>query len=144
MKFHKHEEFIEERRAFYKTLSQRPVFCQLLQNMVNFNSKGFYHLRYNGAGHKRSNKEQIYRLSLLPLAIPVIKNASMISSYEERYIKKENKYAKFWALKADVGKYNSSVTVILRKIGDGERTFYSIMKAREKNDHKHENKKIAI
>ncbi|MCX6792960.1 MAG: hypothetical protein NTY12_02950 [Candidatus Falkowbacteria bacterium] len=137
-----HKEFIQERRAYYKTL--RPVFCQVLQAMVNFNSKGFYHLRYNGAGHERLKKEQIYRLNLLPLAVPVIKKAVSIFKYEERYLKQEGKYAKFWGLKASVGNNSPIVTVVLRKIGDGEITFYSIMKAREKNSVYEKNKKTAL
>jgi len=131
MHFDTHEEFVQERRAFFKTL--RPTFCHVLQSMIYFNSKGFYHLRYNGAGHKRSNKEQVYRLNLLPLAIPVIKLAKSISNYEERYLKKEGKYAKFWELKADVGNNNPTVKVVLRKIGDGDITFYSIMKGKDKS-----------
>src|SRR5437870_5191291 len=105
MVYQSFNELMQERRAWYKTVKQ--VLCPVLNETVVFNSKGFYHLRYDGQGRARSTKEQKYRIGLLPLAIPVIKCATKISHYETRYLKREGKYAEFWVLKENVGKQNT-------------------------------------
>ncbi|OGG40502.1 hypothetical protein A2118_03900 [Candidatus Kaiserbacteria bacterium GWA2_50_9] len=63
-------DFIEEKRAWYKTVEK--VYCPILNQYVIFNSKGFYHLRYDSHGKRRDVREQKYKIGLLPLVIPVI------------------------------------------------------------------------
>lgn len=137
----KKEDFFNEKRAWYKTVKQ--VFCPCLQECIIFNSKGFHHLRFDSKGRQRSVKEQIYRLGLLPLVIPVIKNANKIFLYKPpEYSKVFDKYVEYWALQEVVGKSNATVKVILRKIGDGNITFHSVMKKNDK-PKKLTNKKVA-
>ena len=63
---------LKKRREWYKKIGR--VYCPILEEDVIFNSKGFHHLIYPG-GKMRPIKEQMYKLGLLPLVIPVIKNA---------------------------------------------------------------------
>jgi hypothetical protein len=128
-------ELRNKREAWYKTIGK--VYCPCLQSSVVFNSKGFYHMRYDGTGTIRHIREQMYKMGLLPLAIPVIKNASKIYHYSNEYSKNIGKYVHYWALREVVGKQQTTVTVILRKVGTGNLTFHSIMKNRCKIQNGH-------
>jgi len=129
------KKFIREKRAWYKKIKK--VYCPCLKQDIIFNSKGFYHLRYDSHGKMRAIKEQRYKINLLPLAIPVIKRAKLIDKYTKlNYTRKFNKHTEYWALKEVVGKRNVEVKVILRKIGNGNITFFSIMKKRGKKTKK--------
>jgi hypothetical protein len=124
-------DFLREKRTWYKTIGT--VHCPILNEQVVFNSKGFYHIRYDSFGKARSIKEQSYKLGLLPLVIPVIKNATKIQDYKKRqYSKPLGKYFEIWELKEVVGAQKTTVSVVLRRIGDGNITFLSVWKKREK------------
>jgi hypothetical protein len=111
------------------------VFCPVLKEYVIFNARGFHHLLYKPDGTARDVCEIIYKMTLFPLAVPVIKNSVGISDEREieiRENRKKNtkiKKAKTYALVAVVGKRNPvSVRVIVLKIGTGNYMFLSIMK----------------
>jgi hypothetical protein len=92
---------------------------------------------YDGLGHARSNKERMYRLGLLPLIIPVLKYAQKIEEYKpSTYSKSLSKNVEYWSLQAIVGKQNTLVTLILRRIGTGNITFYSIWKKNDRQTKK--------
>lgn len=123
--------FLREKRTWYKTIKK--VYCPILNEYVVFNSKGFYHLRYDTFGKARSIKEQSYKLGLLPLVIPVIKNARKVHEYKkQQYSKPLGKYFEIWELRATAGKQNTEVSVVLRRIGNGNITFLSVWKKKEK------------
>jgi len=125
------KDFLREKRAWYKTVGK--VRCPILNEDVIFNSKGFYHLRYDTFGKARSVKEQSYKLGLLPLVIPVIKNATKVHDYKkEQYSKPLGKYFEIWELKEVVGQQNTLVSVVLRRIGNGNITFLSVWKRKDK------------
>jgi hypothetical protein len=121
------------------------VYCRHLDVDVTFNAKGFHHLFYEGDGTPRDKKECIYRLKLLPLIVPVIKYANEFI-YEERETKTSRKkeapikLIKYWALIAWVGRdRNVQIKVVLRKIGNGQIHFWSVMKLKERNKkHQHD------
>ena len=122
-----HEEFLKEKRAWYKTVGK--VYCPILNEEIVFNSKGFYHLRYDSHGKQRNIKEQRYKLGLLPLVIPVIKFATKVFDYKKaQYSKPLGKYFEIWELKEVAGKSKAMVSVVLRRIGDGNITFLSVWK----------------
>jgi len=104
----------------------------VLKDDVFFTSKGFHHLLYP-SGKMRPIKEQMYKLGLLPLVIPVIMNAKKIYKYNQSFIKDLRKEAEFWTLRDVVGRQRTLTKVILRKVGTGNITFLSVMK---KNDKK--------
>lgn len=125
------EEFLKEKRAWYKTVGK--VWCPILNQYVIFNSKGFSHLRYDSFGKERSKSEQKYKLGLLPLVIPVITNATNIYDYKkEQYSKPLGKYYEIWELKEFAGRRKATVSVVLRRIGDGNITFLSVWKKKDR------------
>ena len=69
----RYEKLMKERRAFYDTIKK--CHCPLLNEDILFNARGFHHLKWDGQGHPRSRKEQMYRVGLIPLIKPVIENA---------------------------------------------------------------------
>lgn len=112
------------------------VFCPILDKNIIFNAKGFHHLHYKPDGTPRKTQEKIHKLLLVPLAIPVIKNA--IGVYEERKIempinrKKGAKKVKAiqYALTALVGRKKPiEVRVIILDVENSPNPiFWSIMK----------------
>jgi hypothetical protein len=122
-----YKKFIAEKRAWYKTIGK--CFCPVLKEDVVFNSKGFRHLLYNGLGRARSNKERVYRLKLLPLVVPIIRTIKVVAEYKksEHSVSLE-KDVEYWMLQTFVGKGNHKVSIILRRIGSGKVTFYSVWK----------------
>jgi len=124
-----YKKLLEERRTCYKSIGK--VYCPILKEYVVFNSKGFNHLIYPN-GKWRPKKEQKYKLGLLPLVIPVIKSSTKISKYEKCFVKDLGKEAEFWTLTEIVGKQNTPIKVILRRIGTGNITFLSVMKKQDK------------
>jgi hypothetical protein len=102
------KEFKKEKSAFYKTIVS--VQCSILNEQVVFNSKGFYHLRYDSHGKERLVKEQVYKMGLLPLVIPVIKNATAIYEYKKQeYSKPLGKYFEIWELRMLVGEKSPAI-----------------------------------
>lgn len=123
----KYNDLLNKKRLWYKAVQKS--YCPILNEDIFFTSKGFHHLLYDGLGHARTNKERMYRLGLLPLVIPVLKSATNIDNYTPpAYSKKLDKNVEFWKLKEIVGKQKTLVTVILRRIGTGNITFYSTWK----------------
>lgn len=117
-------------KSYYDSFKK--VYCSCLKEWVVFNSKGFHHLRYHVTGRPRKTSEQLYKIGLLPLAIPTIKYATIcdnrraIVNIDRKGIKKEVEY---WSLTYKCGKFrNVKVKVILRRIGNGKLIFWSIMK----------------
>ena len=128
-------DFIQEKRVWYKTVGK--VYCPILNQYVVFNSKGFYHLRYDSHGKRREMSEQKYKIGLLPLVIPVIQLATSIADYKkEQYSKPLGKYYEIWELKEIVGRQKALVSVVLRRIGDGNITFFSVWKKEIKKTKK--------
>lgn len=115
------KEFIENKRVWYQNIGK--VFCPILGEDVIFNAKGFYHLRYDGKGKIRTNKEQTYRMNTLGAAKNVIENAGEVLDYQVRYSRSKNKNVEYWELGRTIS--NEKITVILRKEGGGQLTFYS-------------------
>jgi len=115
---------IEERRAWYKTVKN--IYCPCLKIIVIFNSKGFYHLRYNSAGKERSINEQVERLTLLPFSLGIIQKASKIY----RYRKINN--IEYWSLQEIIDDNKALVRVILKKTNSRQLIFHSIFEKKNK------------
>jgi len=115
------------------------VYCPYFEGNIILNSDGFHHLRYS-ARCERSKKEQILKFNLLPLAIQIIKKAGTIQEFrrEPYQIGKKSKKdglaiikpADYWGLVAIIGEKNPiKVKVVLRRIGEGNVIFWSVMPA---------------
>jgi hypothetical protein len=88
------------------------------------------------ARRERNKKEQLLKFSLLPWAIGVIKNSGTLQRYKKelRPIGKKGKdgfastkTVEYWGFVAIVGKAKVTINVVLRRIGDGNITFLSVM-----------------
>jgi hypothetical protein len=124
-------EFILEAKKQYKAI-KTPVFCSCLNRPINITSSGFTHLLRKGNGKPRNIAEIKHKTRLIPLIVPVIKHATD-ASYEKRPVRKNSKknapivQAEYLGLEANVGKNPIKVRVIIRRIGDGEAHFWSVM-----------------
>lgn len=71
----------------------------------------------------------MYRLGLLPLVLAVLKTSISIHEYTaSTYSKSLNKNVEYWVLKERVGKQQVLISIVLRKISNGNITFYSVWK----------------
>ncbi len=112
------------------------VHCPYFKEMVRFNSKGFNHIKFMKLGKIRNLKDQYFRLRFLEIAPIVIKTTSTLQgiSIFERLIKKKNKG--MWINSTEkiiyyefiyVHEEESRFKVVVRKDGEGDRYFYSII-----------------
>lgn len=141
------KEYFNEKKEKAKNLheAQKSVNNPYLQSEVIFNSDGFHHLRFS-ARRERNKKEQLLKFSLLPLAIKIIRASGTLQEYRKLLISvgkkgkdglRRTKNAEYWGFIAIVGKIQSQIKirVVLRRIGDGNIIFWSVMPySKLKND----------
>ena len=112
------------------------ISCPALNRDIVFNAQGLYHLRYHVTGQERPIREQIYKLTLFPLVIPTLLNAKSVSDHRKGTFPVDRKGTKkevqYWTLSAVVGKQDVEVSVIVRQIGNGNTTFWSVKKAKKR------------
>ncbi len=116
------------------------VHCPYFNQEVTLNSDGFHHLQFSDR-RERSKNEQLLKFNLLPLALKIIRKSGTIQEYRKSLSpvgKKSTrdgltimKAVQYWALIAIVGDEDKSlkIKVILRQVGDGKITFWSVMPA---------------
>ncbi len=125
---------------------QKTIYCPFFKTNVNLNSDGLNHLQFKGNRMPRNLDEQRLKLTLLPKALQVIKNAGTLQEYRkgiEKIGKKGNdgfyktKDVEYWAFHAIIGKdYLRKIVVIIKKIGDGQIIFWSVMPHKKFNNQK--------
>ena len=115
-----YKKLLEGMREWYRTIGT--VHCPYLKAGVAFNSKGFYHLRYDSAGKERPLETQIKRLRLLPFAPDIIGSAKDICEY--RAPQKGSR--EYWAFE------DRGIRVVLMKTGSGNIMFLSVLEAQDK------------
>ena len=108
-------------RIIYDKFGQ--VYSPALKENVIFNGRGFHHLLNNSDGTPRDVREIIYKLTLIPLVVSVIKKAVTVDQEREIVIRESRKKyakvrkAKAYSLVALVGKKSPvKIRVILIKI----------------------------
>ncbi len=116
--------------------TQRDINNPYLKTQIIFNSDGFHHLQFS-ARHERNKKEQLLKFSLLPLAIHIIKNSGTLQEYRKTMgpIGKKSKrdgsimmkQIEYWGFIAIVGENRIKIRTVLRRIGDGNIIFWSVM-----------------
>jgi hypothetical protein len=123
----------EKARTLYN--AQKSIHNPYLKGQVIFNSDGFHHLQFS-ARHERNKKEQLLKFSLLPLALPIIKNSGTLQEYRKGLISMgkrskdgltPTKLTEYWGFVAIVGDNRIKIRVVVRKVGDGNITFWSVM-----------------
>jgi hypothetical protein len=117
-------------------LAQKSVYNPYFKTPIILNSDGFHHLQFS-ARRERGKREQLLKFNLLPLALDIIKKSGTIQEYRKLLtpIGKPSarngavpmKEVQYWGLVAIVGEKQIKVRAVLRKIGDGNITFWSVM-----------------
>ena len=130
-------DYFNERKEKAKLIydAQKGINNPYLQSEIIFNSDGFHHLQFS-ARRERDKNEQLLKFRLLPLAISVIKKSGTLQEYRKGFIaisKKgkdglaRTKDVEYWGFVAIVGESKIKIRTILRRVGDGNITFWSVM-----------------
>ncbi len=124
----------EKARAIFN--AQKSIRNPYFQRDIIMNSDGFHHLQFS-ARRERSKREQLFKFSLLPLALEIIKKSGTIQEYRKLLtpIGKKSlrdgsipmKNVEYWGLVGIVGVKEIKVRAVLRRVGDGNITFWSVM-----------------
>lgn len=132
----------DDTRAWYKSL--KPIQSPALNNLVHFTSEGFEHIIFKRARAERDKSSQMMRLKLLPRAVKLIEQSTTFQEYEEtikqfavkRRKKNEliSKKVVYWGIIAIVNE--RKIKVIIRKIGEGQLHFWSIVPAWTTNKYR--------
>ena len=114
---------------------QKTIFNPYLQTQVVLNSDGFHHLQFSDR-RERSKEEQLLKFNLLPLALDIIKKSGTLQEYRKEPIRigrpskdgfSINKIEEYFGFVAIDGEKKSKLRMIVRRIGDGNFTFWSVM-----------------
>lgn len=122
----------------------KPVLSPALGERVSFTAEGFNHILFKGSRRERERSSQIMRFRLLPRAIRLIAHANTFQEFEEKSREYEVKVQKKRRLKTKLVRYwgiiaifeERKIKVILRKIGNGQLHFWSIVPAWTTNKHR--------
>lgn len=122
-----------ETEASYKLIGQ--VFCPFLKEKVNFNSFGLEHIKFKEHGKPRNPFDQYIRLKLFYLVPEIIKKSATVQGIcNKKEWEKQKRHGRWEQVLIDV-KYHEFVAVIgkarikviVKKVGDGEHFFWSII-----------------
>lgn len=131
--FEKFEALRKKSAEYYSAL--KPVKCPALGEDVHFTSDGFHHLRYDGSRCERSKKEQIIKLKLLRRAVELIGKSTTIQEYRRCVMPvgkvrqdgfRKTSEAQYWGFVGVVDE-GCRLRAIVRRVGDGQMHFWSVM-----------------
>jgi|SRR3989344_4944465 len=124
----------EKAKEIYTT--QKEIYCPYFKTNVVLNSDGFHHLQFS-ARRERNKREQIFKFDLLPFGMEIIKKSGTVQEYRKLLtpIGKKSpidgsvkmKEVEYWGLVAIVGPKGVKMRTVLRRVGDGNITFWSVM-----------------
>lgn len=115
--FETYSKLLTKKLFWYKNIKE--IYCPYLKTNIIFNSQGIHHLKYNGRGKLRSLNDRIRRLHLINYSLNIIKNAKSV--FEYRNINN----IQYWSFREF--KNNKTITILIRKVGNGKHIFYSVM-----------------
>ena len=130
--------YIQKQIALYKSL--QPCFCPAIQETVCFNAEGLKHLFYDKKHRPRNHDQKHYRVSLIDYITEVITTAQ--KAVQESYATPP---CKLWILEyvvIDTKGQKHYIKVIVRKKGNGNVHFLSVMEKRHKNGRKTKKPKL--
>lgn len=131
------ESFIKVKEKAERLYSNRKeIYCPYFQKRIILNSDGFHHLQFSSR-RERNKSEQFLKFRLLPFALEIIEKSGTIQEYRKILMpigKKsirdgfaKMKEVEFWGLVAIIGEKSRKIKTILRRVGDGNITFWSVM-----------------
>jgi hypothetical protein len=134
MKDDYYQEKREKARKIYD--AHRSIRSPFFDDDITLNSDGFHHLRYS-ARRERSKDEQVLKFTLLPLGLQILKTATTLQEYRKllgpvgnksrRDGAVEMKLIEWWGFIAIFVKQDIKVRVVVRRVGDGNPHFWSVM-----------------
>ncbi len=120
---------------YYKSVDK--VYSPALRANVFFNSDGFHHLRFDKTRTERIKKVQRNKLSFLKSAVEIIKTATTVQEYRRSTEPvgklradgfRKTALVEYWAFVAILNTdKNIRVKTIVRKVGEGQHHFWSVM-----------------
>lgn len=131
-------QYFNERRERAKAvyLSEREIYCPYFKAKVVLNSDGFHHLQFS-ARRERTKREQLLKFRLLPLTLDVIRKSGTLQEYRRMLTPTGTpsprdgsvpmKAVEYWGFVAIVGEKPIRLRVIVRRVGTGNLTFWSVM-----------------
>lgn len=124
----------DKAKALYT--AQKALYNPYFKTNIILTSEGFHHLQFS-SGRERNRREQLLKLRLLPLALEIIRKAGTIQEYRKLLVPIGKpsardgsipmKEVEYWGLVAIVGEQKIKVRTVLRRVGDGNITFWSTM-----------------
>ena len=134
---HKKEKLKAE--EYYKSIV-RP-YCPYFSKEIVFNSDGFHHLQFS-SGSEREKQSQLHKFNLLPYVVEILKKSGTVQEYRKQWGKvgrkktdgsEEMKEMEYWGFVAIVDNHIKTelpekIKVILRRVGNGNIIFWSVMR----------------
>ena len=127
---------MRKEKAYAIFTTQKKVYSPYFRMDIVLNSDGFHHLQFS-SNRERNKDEQLLKFSLLPLGLDIIRKSGTIQEYRKLLtpIGKPSalngsipmKEVEYWGLVAIVSDTQIKVRTVLRKVGDGNITFWSVM-----------------
>lgn len=128
-------DIIAENKVYYDSIGR--VWCKILNSYVHFTSEGRLHLIYKGNRKKRPVKEQQYKLRLFPLVVPALRHSTNIQAWRFPDGETTSKDVQFYAITCVVSRKKPiNIRVIVKRTGDGQVNYHSVMEHKEKNTTK--------
>jgi hypothetical protein len=126
---------IKERAQSIYT-AQHSVWSPYFKAHVVLNSDGFHHLQFS-VRRKRNKQKQKLKLRLMPRALQIIRESETVQEYR-KLLRPASKPSlrdgtvimngiEYWGLIAIVGGRKIKVRTVLRRVGKGNITFWSVM-----------------
>jgi len=130
-----YEKLREDARRFFHSIGK--IHCPALNEVASFTAEGFNHLVFKTSRSERERSSQILRFKPLPIAKDLVGLTTTYQEYEETLkemlVKRHKRHerrplpVRYWGLIAILR--GRKVKVILRKVGNGQLHFWSIVPA---------------
>jgi hypothetical protein len=130
-------DLLRRKKEIYNTFEK--VLSPALSCEVFFNSKGFNHITFKNNRNPRTIGDQINRLLIINTAYELIQHSNTFQEYE-KIIVAEEKTKEYWGIIAIYK--NTKLKVILRKIGNGNVHFWSVIPAHTTSEKRDGNFKM--
>lgn len=121
------EDFKQEKdraKALYQ--KQSIIYSPYFKRNVYLTAKGFHHLEFTGH-NKRPINEQLFKFRFLELGLKIIETSSTIQEYRIDYNSRIQRTIEYWGMVAIIGKNNFKIRIVLRRVGKGKISFWSVM-----------------